>query len=144
MEHRVENLEDLQAQAAALVARLTPKTNGATLVVLSGDLGAGKTTFVQAVARALGVTEDVTSPTFVLQKIYPLTGSPFKRLIHMDAYRLEESGALIPLGFDETLEDPHTLIMLEWPENVADALPAPDVSIALEALPDGTRALTYA
>ena len=92
----------------------------ATIVGLSGHLGAGKTAFVKAVAKELGIKEVVTSPTFVLMKIYGVEVGPLqhKKLIHIDAYRLERSEDLAALEFDKLATDKNNLIMVEWPEKV--------------------------
>ncbi len=91
---------------------------------LSGDLGAGKTAFTQAVAAELGITEHITSPTFIIQKRYAIAkeGFPFKTLIHIDAYRLESMKELEAIGFGRELEDKEALILLEWPEKVEGML----------------------
>jgi tRNA threonylcarbamoyladenosine biosynthesis protein TsaE len=144
MEAVTPTLEALQEEAAHFVARLSPQTS-ATLVTLTGELGAGKTSFAQGMAKALGVSEHVTSPTFVLEKIYELPeGASFKRLVHIDAYRLEGGDALAPLGFDEIIKDPGNLVVLEWPERVSDALPDATHAVSFKVLPDNTRAITYA
>jgi tRNA threonylcarbamoyladenosine biosynthesis protein TsaE len=124
---------------------MPPLHGSATLVTLSGALGAGKTAFTKAVARVLGVEENVTSPTFVLEKIYQLESetSKFSRLIHIDAYRLDRGGDLAPLGFDELMQDSGNLILLEWPEKVADALPSQLVKISITALSDDSRLIKY-
>lgn len=141
----IANLDELGREAGAFAASLAPKPDRATLVTLSGELGAGKTAFAQAVARSLGVSEPVTSPTFVLAKSYGLPeGEPFARLVHIDAYRLTGGKELRSLDFARTMEDPDTLILLEWPEMVADALPGADAAIRLETQPDETRTLAYA
>jgi tRNA threonylcarbamoyladenosine biosynthesis protein TsaE len=140
-------LEALQQEAAKFVSTLAPAAAGATLITLSGELGAGKTSFTQGVARTLGVDEAVTSPTFVLEKIYELPEAAargFKRLVHIDAYRLESGNALPPLGFDELMQDQHNLILLEWPERVADGLPAANARIMLAVTPENTRTISYA
>lgn len=142
MERRIETLEELAVEARTLVGSRSPLSH-ATLITLSGELGAGKTTFTQQIALALGVEEHVTSPTFVLEKIYDLTGEVFKRLVHIDAYRLEKGADLTPLGFTALMSDPGNLIVLEWPERVADALPVADVAVCIQANPDGSRTLTY-
>lgn len=143
MEKRLGSPEDMKAEAKALLSRLVPKTAGATLATLSGELGAGKTTFTQGIAETLGVTEPVTSPTFVLEKIYALPpGQPFERLVHIDAYRLEGGTSLTPLGFGDLMTSPNTLVVLEWPERVEDGLPSPDVRITLRVVEDG-RTITY-
>ena len=143
MQKTLHSLKDLADEANSFVSALVPQDK-ATLVTLSGELGAGKTTFTQALARTLGVTEHVTSPTFVLEKIYELEGQKFERLVHIDAYRLEGGDALVPLGFEGIIEDSTNLVVLEWPERVADALPTPAHAISLEVLPDSARKITYA
>jgi len=90
----------------------------ATVVGLSGHLGAGKTAFVKEIAKELGIKEDITSPTFVIMKIYETEHPKWHRLIHIDAYRLEKREELEALQWEKLLSDPHNLIMIEWPENV--------------------------
>lgn len=143
MEKEVRTLAELEAEAGRFVRGLASADAQATLVTLSGELGAGKTSFTKAVAHALGVEEIVTSPTFVLEKIYLLNEQKFKRLIHIDAYRLEKGADLAPLGFDELMQDAGNIILLEWPEKVADALPSPAVKISIVANPDGSRTVLY-
>lgn len=144
-ERTVQDLGELADEAGAFAAGLVPKETEATLVTLSGDLGAGKTSFTQALARSLGITEPVTSPTFVLAKSYA-TGdtSAFSELLHIDAYRLAGGSDLDRIGFRDAYLRPGTLIVLEWPEIVEDGLPAPDVSLSLRANDDGSRTITYA
>src|SRR4051812_40158014 len=119
--HRSTTLAETESLAAQLVAGLVPGRN-ATVIGLSGDLGSGKTTFTQSIAKALGVTENVTSPTFVIEKIYSLknpstlTELNFEHLIHIDAYRLESSRELLNLGWHDIVLDPKNLILIEWPE----------------------------
>ncbi|MCI5108581.1 MAG: tRNA (adenosine(37)-N6)-threonylcarbamoyltransferase complex ATPase subunit type 1 TsaE [Candidatus Pacebacteria bacterium] len=99
------------------------KKDRAVVIGLFGNLGAGKTTFTKGVAKELGITEEVTSPTFVIQKTYDIPIGDFERLVHIDAYRLESGEDLKKIGFLETLKDPENLIFIEWPENVMDILP---------------------
>lgn len=145
MQKEIKTLVELEEEAGKFVETLAPKGADATLVTLSGELGAGKTAFVKAIAHALGVEDVVTSPTFVLEKIYKLGHrmSKFERLIHVDAYRLEKGADLAPLGFDELMQDAGNLILLEWPEKVADALPIPAVRISIVSNSDDSRMITY-
>lgn len=143
MEKEIPSLSALSGEAKEFVQNLTPKTAGATLVTLSGELGAGKTSFTQAIARELGVETSVTSPTFVLMKIYALNGSAFKRLVHIDAYRLQGGEDLRALGFDEVMQDAGNLVLLEWPEQVASGLPKADHAITLRVVSETTRTLSY-
>ena len=139
----LSSLEELQGQAAVFVHSLQPHPEHALLVTLSGELGAGKTSFTQGVARALGIEEPVTSPTFVLQKVYRLSGSAFDQLVHIDAYRLEGETSLVPLGFSEVYADPANLMVIEWPEQVQTQLPRPDHQLHFAVAGEG-RTLTYA
>lgn len=136
---------ELEEEAARFTGSLAPIVGGATLVTLSGELGAGKTAFTKAVAKTLGVEDIVNSPTFVLEKIYQLgsSTSKFVRLIHIDAYRLEKGSDLAPLGFDELMQDTENLILLEWPEKVADVLPVPTIKISLTVQDDDSRIISY-
>jgi len=145
MEKIIKTLEELEEEVTSFIHSLIPSRQRATLVTLAGELGAGKTAFVKAVSRALGITEVVNSPTFVLEKIYQLGGETpkFVRLVHIDAYRLESGADLTPLGFDELMRDKRNLILLEWPGEVTDALPEPAVKIFLIANPDGSRIISY-
>jgi tRNA threonylcarbamoyladenosine biosynthesis protein TsaE len=129
---KVRTVEEMRSLAAQFAREVMPQDRHATLVALSGDLGAGKTTFAQAVAKALGVEEDVTSPTFVIEKIYKLSGQKFDRLVHIDAYRLESPHEIEVLGFKELLRDPKNLILLEWPERVAGLLPEDAVKVRFD------------
>ncbi|OGY98763.1 MAG: tRNA (adenosine(37)-N6)-threonylcarbamoyltransferase complex ATPase subunit type 1 TsaE [Candidatus Liptonbacteria bacterium RIFCSPHIGHO2_01_FULL_57_28] len=103
------------------------------VIALSGDLGAGKTTFAQGFLKALGARGKVTSPTFVLMKRFrlPARGKKprrFKRAYHIDAYRFRaprESGAL---GLAEIFKDPQAVVLVEWPERLKGLLPKKKIS----------------
>ncbi len=111
----------------------------ALLIKLSGNLGAGKTTFTQKFAEALDIAEKITSPTFVLMKIYSINFGQFKKLVHIDAYRLEKSEELLALNFQEILDDPENLILLEWPERVENILPEKNITISFEVVDEESR-----
>lgn len=107
--------------AAEWLDSVIAKREGASqayVVGLSGHLGAGKTAFTKRIAKNLGVGEEVTSPTFVIMKIYETKNASFRRLVHIDAYRLEGREELGGLRFEEVVADPYNLVMMEWPENV--------------------------
>lgn len=144
MERFLPNLEALTSEARTFAKTLTPRLHGATLITLSGELGAGKTSFVQGVASALGVVGSVTSPTFVLEKIYQLHGPSFSKLVHIDAYRLTGGEELRALGFDELMGEVGNLVLLEWPEKVIDLLPAPAHRITLSIPSTEGRTISYA
>lgn len=104
----------------AQISKNREGADGAFVAGLSGHLGAGKTAFVKLVAKELRIEEIVTSPTFVIMKIYETKkdGGVFKRLVHIDAYRLERRAELEGLGIEKIFADKHSLVMIEWPENV--------------------------
>ena len=111
----------------------------------SGDLGSGKTAFTKSVAKILGVAEHVTSPTFVLQKKYmiPAVDFPFKTLVHIDSYRLENAQELDAIGFKQELEDPDNLIFIEWPEKVEKTLPKNIPTLTFTFVDDYTRTIEF-
>ena len=116
------------------------KNDKAVIVGLFGDLGSGKTAFTQEIGKLLQVREVITSPTFVIEKIYQLDGkNNFKNLIHIDAYRLDSGKELTSLGFKEISEDSNNLILIEWPELVADILPPDLVKINFKFISENER-----
>lgn len=128
----VENIADWETVARGLLDTLPTNKKNAVVIALNGDLGAGKTTFVQALARVLGVIELVTSPTFTILKRYDTTHPDFTSLVHIDAYRLESETELGPLQFDDLLQDPNTLICIEWAEKIKNTLPTDTHILQLE------------
>ncbi len=104
----------------------------AVVLALHGDLGAGKTTFVQALASALQVQEAVTSPTFVIMKQYPLVHQPFTQLVHIDAYRIEDIDEMRVLGFEELLREKGTIMCIEWAEHIEELLPPETIHLSLD------------
>lgn len=118
------------------------KTDHATIIALSGDLGAGKTTLTQEIARLFSVKEKVISPTFVIMKIYELKRKKWKHLIHIDAYRLEKESELLKLGWEEIIADKSNIILIEWPEKVNKIIPKSAVLIQLKHVNDKTREIS--
>ncbi len=134
-----KSLDETQKLAADWVKSLDTSRDEALVVGLYGNLGAGKTSFTQAVAKELGVTDIVNSPTFVIEKIYETKHPHFKRLIHIDAYRLEDAKELQNLNFEELVSNKNNLILIEWPENVKAILPPNHLKIYCEFVDETTR-----
>ncbi len=105
----------------------------AVVVAIAGDLGTGKTTLVRAIARGLGVTEPVTSPTFALVHRYEGTATT---VYHVDAYRLRRAAEAADLGLDDMLGEGDAVVLIEWPERLGEALPPVTHRIGLEYADD--------
>ncbi len=135
---------ELSIAAHTALRRLAEQTphSAAAVLGLSGNLGAGKTAFTKALAFALGVQEDVTSPTFVILKSYACTQGPYEKLVHIDAYRIEDIDEMRPLRFQELLSDAGTLICIEWAEHIQALLPAHTVFLRLEIKDADVRSIT--
>ncbi len=123
----IQTLEDLHVLAERVLAEVGEKhasQSTATVLALHGELGAGKTAFTQALAKVLGVTHYVTSPTFVIMRLYPIAEHDFfTTLVHIDAYRIESLNELDVIGFAELLQDSTNLICIEWAGKIEAALP---------------------
>ena len=116
-------LEELSALAQDTLTSLSKK-NGATVLALHGDLGVGKTAFTKEVARLLGISGEITSPTFVIMKSYSIPAHfIFKTLVHIDAYRIEEDDEMRVLGFESLLAHAENLIVIEWSERIKTLIP---------------------
>lgn len=122
-------MKDLGAQIGALVC-------GGEVIELVGDIGAGKTTLTKGFATALGIDEDVQSPTFTISRVYD---SPRGiRLAHYDFYRLNEPG-IMRAELDEAVHDSDTVTIIEWAEVVADVLPVDTLRIMIAATAEDSR-----
>ncbi len=119
-------------ETAALAALVGQKVHEGTVLCLEGDLGAGKTLFVQSLARTLGVEGEVTSPTFNLMNIY----EGICPIYHFDLYRLESEAELDEIGFYEYTDEPEGIVVIEWADKFPEALPEDYVRIRLERLAD--------
>jgi tRNA threonylcarbamoyladenosine biosynthesis protein TsaE len=124
--------EETRALAAEFARMLPPDVT----LALHGNLGVGKTTFVQGLARGLGITESVTSPTF---NIFTLHRGP-TNLLHLDAYRLETAQQVEDLLLADFMNSPWCLAV-EWPEKIADWLPPGTLHVELGIAPDERHTL---
>jgi tRNA threonylcarbamoyladenosine biosynthesis protein TsaE len=119
--------------------RLGSVLQAGDLLILTGDLGAGKTTLTQGLGAGLGVRGPVTSPTFVIARVHPsLRGGP--ELVHVDAYRLGDAAELDDLDLDTDLDEAVTVV--EWGSGLAEALSSDRLELRLERAADDVRTLT--
>ncbi|MEI6498826.1 MAG: tRNA (adenosine(37)-N6)-threonylcarbamoyltransferase complex ATPase subunit type 1 TsaE [bacterium] len=118
---------------------------GGDVLLLSGELGAGKTSFSKALAFALGIEEVVTSPTFVILKKYrlPVAQNHIKELVHTDCYRLTTLADAESIGLAEYLAQDDLVILIEWPENIASIIPERAKKINFEYIDENTRKITH-
>jgi tRNA threonylcarbamoyladenosine biosynthesis protein TsaE len=110
------------------------------VICCSGDLGSGKTTFVQGFARGLGITSRLPSPTFIIVRRYPIAKlSSF--LYHFDLYRLQNPDELSGVGFAEMIHEPQSVAIIEWPERMGNLLPRKRIDIRFAVLDNGAHAV---
>ena len=128
--NRDETLNFAEKLAKQIVA---PK-----IIVLSGDLGAGKTTFSKGFAKGLGISETITSPTFTLLNEY----SGDKNLYHFDMYRLSSKEEAYELGFENYFENNDGIILVEWAENVKGLFAPPYLKVLIEKIDENKRKFT--
>lgn len=116
--------------AKELIAQ--PLGEHAKIAALTGDLGAGKTTFTQGFLKQLGVKRRVISPTFVLIRNYKLQLTNYSSALHIDCYRLHKPGELLALGLKDILNNSGHIVLIEWPELIEELLPAKILRITIE------------
>lgn len=144
MKREFRSEEEMSVYAKEFLASLTPNTRGATIVGLAGDLGSGKTTFTKHVARALGISEDIVSPTYVIAKFYDLPRQDaWGKFVHIDAYRIEDPDEVRALRWEEMVTDTRNLVFVEWPERVGSYFPGDAALVRFEFVNETTRAIIY-
>lgn len=115
----------------------------ALVIALEGELGAGKTTLVQGLAKILGIKSKIKSPTFTLMKKYKIPRLQNSRyLYHLDCYRLKNHKDLLLFGIKDILKDKENVILIEWPERINKILPQKHIKISLEHIDKNTRKIT--
>lgn len=112
------------------------RANTFNIICLWGNLGSGKTTFVQGFARGLGITSRLLSPTFIIVRRYQLS-SDNGFLYHLDLYRMKEPKDASSVGFEEMIADPDSVVVIEWPERLGTLLPEKRIDITFSVLPNG-------
>lgn len=131
------SVEETALAAAHLAARLT----GGETLLLEGPLGAGKTAFVQGLAKALGAQAIATSPTFSILNTYPLAHPTFTTLVHLDLYRINKEEELLELGLEEWLGREDVIVAVEWPSVVSGVVWPKPVYLACSYVDGGRKIL---
>jgi len=119
---------------------LDQRANPPHIFALQGNLGAGKTTFIQGVGKALKIKGKILSPTFLIIKSFPLQKNPhFKNFYHIDCYRLEKPEEILALDFKKIIQDPKNLVFIEWPERIKKLLPKDTLWITFKVVDKDKR-----
>lgn len=138
--------KDIGRQLAEYIIRNIAFQNQALVLALFGDLGGGKTTFLQGFAEGLGIKQRILSPTFVIVKKYPLVGLSDKKgkeikfltFYHIDCYRVDDSKEILDLGFKEIVSSPQNLIAIEWANRVKELVPPQSLKVEF-SIPNGKK-----
>ena len=126
-------------ETSDLAEKVGQRIREGTVLCLEGDLGAGKTLFVQSLAKTLGVEGEVTSPTFNLMNIY----EGICPILHFDLYRLETEEELDDIGFYDYTEEPDGIVVIEWSDKFPEALPDDYVRVRIRRLPESSQSRQF-
>lgn len=136
----MEYITSSEKETIALGKKLAKDLVGGQVFGLVGNLGAGKTCFIKGVAEGLKIKSTITSPTFVLMKVYPVKNNKtIKQLVHVDAYRLKNVKSWAAIGLDEYLQSKDSVVIIEWAEKIKKLLPIDAGFIGLEHLEANKR-----
>jgi tRNA threonylcarbamoyladenosine biosynthesis protein TsaE len=144
MKKALLKLGGMEAFAKKTLSEIVKKKDDKALVLaLVGNLGAGKTTFTQALASILGAKKGVKSPTFVLMKKYPIDWKDKKTLVHIDAYRFEKENEAMSLGLPHVFSDPQNIVVIEWADRIEGLLPPNTHTLYFEFVDEKTRKIQW-
>lgn len=158
MEQEKKIISYNEEQTKKLGSNLAKLSSDGEVIGLIGDLGGGKTTFVQGFAQSLGIKEPITSPSFVLMKKYPISNlkssillptsrdaedEQISNLYHIDLYRIKDLSDVYSFGFYEILEDKKSIILIEWAEKVMRILPKQKLIIEFDFLGENERKIIF-
>jgi len=136
----MEILSTSTAETEKLAQVVAREVKPGTVLALFGDLGSGKTTFTAFLVKALGFDSRVQSPTFVIHRRYAKPpGKPIDTVHHVDLYRLTSSKEVLDIGLQEMLQEPHSLVLIEWPELAMNILPNSTVKLYFTNIRESSR-----
>ena len=138
----MEYVSKSEKETCNIAQNLALNAKPGDVFALYGDLGSGKTTFTKGFAEALGVKKQVTSPTFLISKEYPVKLNSINKLIHTDCYRLMGEEDVENIGLSEYLFGGEAVLVLEWPEKIERMLPKNTKKIYFEYIDEETRKIT--
>ena len=132
----IDGVDDLGRAAREFLKQ----TEGVRIYAFYGSMGAGKTTFISAICRVLGVGDEVASPTFTIVNEYRAADGQV--VYHFDFYRIERLQEVLDIGYEEYI-DSDGICLMEWPEKIEDILPEDTLKVHIEEQPGGFRAVTF-
>lgn len=138
MIYRTEKKEETKKFAESIAKEVANK-KFPRILALRGELGGGKTTFMQGFAKALGVKEKVLSPTFILMNKFKIKAGDFSFLYHFDLYRINKKEEVLNLGIERIISDKKNIIAIEWPESIKSLLPKKTARIKFKFIDEKTR-----
>lgn len=112
-----------EKETQKIAEKFSKKLQGGEVIGLIGELGAGKTAFVKGLAKGLGIKKIINSPTFVVMKVYPVIHKTITQLVHVDAYRVKSTKALIGIGLEDYINSTESVVVIEWADLVEELLP---------------------
>jgi len=135
--YKTKSVEETQNIAKKLAKEILKKKS-AVVIGLQGELGGGKTTFVQGFAKGLGIKEKILSPTFIIFKRFSIKD---KNFYHFDCYRLQKTKELLDLGFKEIISDPQNIIAIEWADKIKKIMPKKTIWINFKFVNETSRVI---
>lgn len=132
-----------EKQTLSFAKKFSKNLTGGQTLGLIGNLGAGKTVFTKGLALGLGIKKSLTSPTFVLMKIYKTKSPNIKQLVHIDAYRIKSAGDLTAIGAEEYFNRSDTLTVIEWADKIKSILPKKRRLIKINLQKNNLRKIIY-
>jgi tRNA threonylcarbamoyladenosine biosynthesis protein TsaE len=141
MEYLTENYKETQELGKSLAEDLKMQKR-ALVFGLKGNLGAGKTTFIQGFAKGLGIKNKITSPTFIIMNRFDIKKGKFRSFYHFDCYRIEKVKEIDNLGFKEIISNPKNIVCIEWPEKIKKVLPKDIIYINFKNVSEEQREIT--
>lgn len=136
-------LSKSETETSNVARKIASEIKAGDVLALKGDLGSGKTTFAKHFAKELGVREEITSPTYVIMKSYDFVrNNQNLKLVHIDAYRLEQTADAEMIGLTEIMNDKKNIVVIEWPEKVWSLIQKSAIEIDFEYIDEATRKIS--
>ena len=134
-----------EKQTIALGKKLARRLKGGEVLALTGQLGAGKTTLIKGLAQGLGIKRIITSPTFLLMRVYGVRGNKkgIKTLVHIDCYRLKSSKDILAIGAQEYFGQKDVVAVIEWADKITKILPRQKLNIVLKWKDQNQRRINF-